>query len=742
MCTYESAYNRGRLPSVVSAESGNSNSLVPIDRLVEQIGHTDYIEQASVEPRPRPPYLGVPQGSAAGAGMGLSGYHRLPEPHLDVHLVTPPVSAAVAVAAPPLPAPPHPPLGSSMESSLPPSPSRPTSPEPQTDLQGHYIGPASGVSFLLRLQKRLHQAVSFSHPDSIFTFGDAPLHQPSEFDPSFCMMLPREDAQRLLDHYFDYAMPTYRFLHYPTVQKWFTEFYDSLGALGGGSGAAAKAALLFMIFAHAWAYMPDEGKPGPSDLSVRYYLAAENLLAKEKGAVLLTSVQARLLQCYYLLTRSRINHCWNQFGTVTRLALAIGLHRNKRPDIGGAQRGGGVAADQLGLIESECRRRTFWCAYTLDAYLSLSLGRPPTFHDDDIDTELPACVDDSSITAGHMAPSTMSINSGLSVMLAPIAHMKLARIINRLLRSLYSIRPVSADKRAVLAAQIADDLARWRSDLARFLDADLFSISLLIPIFQRQRNVLNLTYWHAVILTYRPFVLNNSSHNNNHNNINSSGVAAAAAADDDDKVQKCLSAAMSITNTIREMVESRQLTAAFWITAYFAFSATIVLYVYVIQRGRAGAPAAVYSDYLGAAIQCQSHISRFAERGSLSERYFLVLDELRIEALRQTEGCRSHERRTNNNGISGTSGNNASLGTVYIPSLTNASADGSGAADAAATGSTNISTSFIDNPAAAASIPFNATSADMMDGSEWEQFALMLSSGLGNLDVYSDPFYQ
>ena len=40
-------------------------------------------------------------------------------------------------------------------------------------LYGEYIGPASGVSFLQRVQKRLGQSTSFSHPDSIFTFGDA-----------------------------------------------------------------------------------------------------------------------------------------------------------------------------------------------------------------------------------------------------------------------------------------------------------------------------------------------------------------------------------------------------------------------------------------------------------------------------------------------------------------------------------------------------------------------------------------
>lgn len=144
---------------------------------------------------------------------------------------------------------------------------RQTSPqEPQEDLQGHYIGPASGVSFLLRVQKRLHQAISFSTSNNIFTFGDAPL-QPPDFDPSFCMVLPRDDAQRLFDRYFDFAMPTYRFLHRPTLQEWFVEFYDTLGTMrDGNSSACAKIALLFMIFAHARVYMPENDRPGPTDL--------------------------------------------------------------------------------------------------------------------------------------------------------------------------------------------------------------------------------------------------------------------------------------------------------------------------------------------------------------------------------------------------------------------------------------------------------------------------------------------
>ena len=140
------------------------------------------------------------------------------------------------------------------------------SPDPQQpEMEGQYIGPASGVSFLLRIQKRLRQAISVSQASSIFTFGDAPLQVP-ESDPSFCMMLPRPDAQRLVDRYFDFAMPTYRFLHKPTIQAYFDEFYDTLGIMKDSQNAPAKVALLFMVFAQARVYMPDNDRPGPPDL--------------------------------------------------------------------------------------------------------------------------------------------------------------------------------------------------------------------------------------------------------------------------------------------------------------------------------------------------------------------------------------------------------------------------------------------------------------------------------------------
>ena len=89
----------------------------------------------------------------------------------------------------------------------------------------------------------------------------------------------------------------------------------------------------------------------------------------------LASVQARLVQCYYLLAQSRINQCWSLFGTTAHLALAIGLNRGRPADANG----------KIDYIDLECRRRTFWSAYVLDKFIAAALGRPRTFRDEDID---------------------------------------------------------------------------------------------------------------------------------------------------------------------------------------------------------------------------------------------------------------------------------------------------------------------------------------------------------------------
>ncbi|CAK7201223.1 hypothetical protein SEUCBS139899_003926 [Sporothrix eucalyptigena] len=650
-------------------------------------------------------------------------------------------------------------------SSLPPATEVPAassrvSPEPlQTDLQGHYVGPASGVSFLLRVQKRLHDNVSFlqQSSSSIFTFGDAPL-QPqahddfdsggggSGTDPGL-LFLTKPEANRLLARYFDFAVPTHRFLHRPTVESWLNTFFATRGRMttmtsgnngnGNGSGngrdsredGRAEAAVLFMVFAQARDYLRASEVTADMDSSAHYYRAAELQLAREKGAVRVASVQARLCQCFYLLSQSRINHCWSLFGTTAHLALAIGLNRNRRADPAGG----------LSHIDVECRRRTFWCAYSLDNYLSAALGRPRTFHDEDIDQELPSIAEDDDILHSEIIrqpnPTTgtgigLSVNQGLnqglgqslgqglgfgfsgmgmgmttgggsggyalrgmSVMLAPVAHVRLSKIVSMILRDLYAIRPISSTTRATLTAKHTAALLAWRQDdtsLARFLDADHVSASLLIPIFQRQRNVLNLAYYHALLLTHRPVLLSNfaylrqgasgSSGASNANNSSSrtDGRDPDVRAQAQANMKQCLDAAMNIISIVNDLFQDGQLFRAYWFTMYFAFSAVVVVYVYIIQHQ--SAPQSTYGAYLAAAVACQSQIARLAENGSLTQRYSLVLEELRLVTLQHAEAFQT-TLSAQGNGAGQTVNGGMSSGIGYSQSNNEISGDLSGLND-------------------------------------------------------------
>ena len=446
-------------------------------------------------------------------------------------------------------------------------------------------------------------------------------------------------------------------------------------------------------------------------------MLADQQLAKESGPIRLASVQARLTQCYYLLTQSRVNHCWRTFGTVSQLALAVGLNRSTRTG--------------LTNIEIECRRRTFWCAYTLDVHLSVVLGRPQLFHDEDIDTEYPADVEDERL--GESQSASSSTPFGFSTMLAPLAHIRfvplefrsmqcsnlysLARIVKSILRQLYPLKPITGARRHALTAEIARSLTDWRANLNTFLDSENFNASLFLPIVQRQRNVLNLTYWHAIILTHRPFLLNNSSGDRPARG-SFDDTLSNEEAQTEQSVQQCLDSAMNTVRVINQMTQSRQMYRAFWIAAYFAFTASIVLYLYAIQK-RSGPPE-VYSQYLSAAIQCQAQISSIAEEGSLLDRYRHLLEELRLEAVRQTD-CEHF------------SGFDSAVFT---------SQDGPRTATAP---NTDVSGQFGQNFAADAmlhaTVSPNATIPDLAsEFADWDQFASMVSSGLGNLDAFLSEY--
>jgi hypothetical protein len=148
------------------------------------------------------------------------------------------------------------------------------------------------------------------------------------------------------------------------------------------------------------------------------------------------------------------------------------------------------------------------------------------------------------------------------------------------------------------------------------------------------------------------------------------------------------------------------------IAAYFAFNAIILLYVYVIQNRED--PPEVYSMYFLAAAQCQTHLSGIAEKGSLPERYCLVLEELRVEALRQTNRV-----TLSMTGLGGIENQPQETG-FQTSSMTTDSSPGTVTSYAGQIGDAAIINSM----------PVSGPD----DYSGWDQLFSMVSSGLGNLD--------
>lgn len=131
------------------------------------------------------------------------------------------------------------------------------SPEPdETDLEGHYVGASSGVSFLLRVQKRLHENFKISATETIFNFGDAPL---TTCDSHFLVLPPIREAKVLVHRYFDFSFPTHRFLHQGTMESWLQDFYSGVNETSNIVDRAVKAVVL-MVLAQGKQYLSENDR--------------------------------------------------------------------------------------------------------------------------------------------------------------------------------------------------------------------------------------------------------------------------------------------------------------------------------------------------------------------------------------------------------------------------------------------------------------------------------------------------
>lgn len=275
------------------------------------------------------------------------------------------------------------------------------------EIEGQYFDTTSGLTFLHRAYKKLstqngdiapHIPSASDEHQRLVTVGDRPFKVGTESLNIPC----RQEALRLMEFYFNTCVVTYRIFHRKTVFGWLDRLISNSeeGLPLTNELGHAKAAVVLVILAvvtfrrekiqRVGSQECDENALTQSD---PFFTAAVDLTEGETGLPSLQSAQARLMQVLYLLQTSRMNQGWYVFGMTTQITSAQGLHRRT------GRKRNGVSKSGQNYINIQCERRTFWVAYMIDKYLSVVFGRPRHYHDEDIDQELPDCVNDEDMTS-------------------------------------------------------------------------------------------------------------------------------------------------------------------------------------------------------------------------------------------------------------------------------------------------------------------------------------------------------
>ncbi|KAH8894006.1 hypothetical protein GQ53DRAFT_858570 [Thozetella sp. PMI_491] len=595
-CVYDAKYSRGRPPT---PQPATTTALLPT---ITSPAATPQIESNSAQTTPRAD-LGTRSEQATLATLGnaelrTSLSRASPTPYEDV------------------------------------APSR--SPELDTsEIDGQFFEPTSGVAFLHEASRRLLLQRRAAPPpiltggersQLLMTAGDPPLLH--EREASF-QLPPDPVARELVEFYFDSCVVTYRIFHRQSVVGWAEAMLSNSRhnqPLTYEIGHA-RASIVLTIFAIV-TFRRGRIEGGHTHCTVAqaesdgYFDAGLRLTDAETGLPGLVSAQARLIQVLYLLQTSRMNQAWYRFGMTSQITSALGLYRRSR-----RKRNGSVGYARGDYIETECSKRTFWVAYTIDRYLTVVFGRPRQYHDEDIDQSFPENINDESMTI-H-GPSGVESPEECHVV-ALVLHAKLAQIIGVISRDVYSVKRLPKSQRISSAQNALAELHSWRASLPPHLGT--VKPSTLIPIFRRQAIALNLAYAHAIIHVTRPFLLGRWGNSSREKETVRSGI------------EECISAAKAALQTFDTMVTDGSLFHAFWWTSYVAFCALAVVYILDIQlnstsnRDFSAIKPLLSSAVLELAEKCRGHLSSSTMTDTPSHRYSIILEGLRNGSKQQHGG--------------------------------------------------------------------------------------------------------
>ncbi|KAJ5820621.1 C6 transcription factor [Penicillium riverlandense] len=247
------------------------------------------------------------------------------------------------------------------------------------------IGQLSGMAWLYRLKRHLHQDSSKStrdQPDWLSISSVNYFLDDTEFSVSDNVDLswwpPQPTADQLVHLYFQTVHPAFPIIGRPVFLDQYQRFYSSPKARPGNRWLSLLN-LIFAIAARHSTMVNCQIPCGNNDESV--YFSRAWLLSTGSAAPMdhpdLQQVQIEGLTAMYLLSVGHVSRSWRAIGNAIRSAITMGLNFP-------------ISTSRISQQSKETRYRLWWALFVLETDLCVMTGRPPSTNMIDCATPLPA----------------------------------------------------------------------------------------------------------------------------------------------------------------------------------------------------------------------------------------------------------------------------------------------------------------------------------------------------------------
>lgn len=485
------------------------------------------------------------------------------------------------------------------------------------DETGHwdYHGHSSGLSFVRRMREQLGDLMgpeTLNTPfvqtrpmsqllDSPTSNADSPMREASSASTE---LPPKEMARQLCGYAINDAAALLRMVHQPTFWESFERLYSTPSDHYNHQDHTFLA-LFYSVIALGSLFGKDDdgntngrfGYESAIQQGFTYFKTARQLMDIADCRDL-SSIQAVVFMILFLQSSAKMSQCYAYVGLALRSALRLGLHR--------------AAAGKFDPIEAESRKRVFWIVRKMDIYVGAMLGLPQTLSDDDIDQEFPAEVDDEYITKDGILPMPEGV---VPLMTAFNAHTRLVQLLQKIVRNIYPIKvqstSSSGDKSYTISfstiREIESELEDWKTSLPPILTPCEAPAR-----YARVQQLLRLSYAHAQVLLYRPF-LHYTAMEKRSKPVDQRAYACAAS---------FVNVSRNIIHIASQMKQKGLLNGAFWFIMYTTFFSILALVYFAAENPDNPTTEAVMKD----ALEGKEVLASLSSRSMAADRCTATLE--------------------------------------------------------------------------------------------------------------------